>query len=161
MRYRNYIIASIAALFISSAWMLYRPLASLPSARLSAIEVNGAYDFIQYEKNTLHIENPEERWNKLFDRFEQLAFEGDGKISIVHIGGSHVQGGFLTDRLRENFASMVFDASGERGFVFPYEMAKTNSPKTIQCSWTGSWTGCRNSVNGSDCEWGMSGINAT
>lgn len=161
MRYRNYIIASIAALFISSAWMLYRPLVSIPSARLSAIEVNGAYDFIQYEKNTLHIENPEERWHKLFDRFEQLAFEGDGKISIVHIGGSHVQGGFLTDRLRENFASMVFDASGERGFVFPYEMAKTNSPKTIQCSWTGSWTGCRNSVNGSDCEWGMSGINAT
>lgn len=161
MRYSKYIIASFTALLISSAWMLHSPEAEMPSARLSAIEVNDAYDFIQYDKNTLHIEHPERRWNQLFDRFEELAFEGDGKISIVHIGGSHVQGGYLTDRLRENFASMVSDAAGERGFVFPYEIAKTNSPKTIQCSWTGSWTGCRNSVNGSDCEWGMSGINAT
>jgi len=161
MRYKIYILISIAALLISSAAMLRHPEAKTPSERLAAIEVSNAYDFIQYDKNDLHIEHPERRWHQLFDRFEQLAFEGEGKISVVHIGGSHVQGGYLTDRLRENFASIVFDAGGERGFVFPYEIAKTNSPKTIQCSWTGSWTGCRNSVNGSDCEWGMSGINAT
>jgi lysophospholipase L1-like esterase len=149
-----------AVLSICTGWML-RSNSAAPSAKLPAIHVESDYHFIRYDKNILHIENPQERWNNLFDRFEKLAFEGDGKISIVHIGGSHVQGGYLTDRLRANFASIVANASGERGFVFPYEMAKTNSPKTIKCKWSGNWTGCRNSVSGSDCLWGLSGINAT
>jgi lysophospholipase L1-like esterase len=149
-----------AVLSICTGWMLRSDM-SAPSAKLPALNVEASYHFIRYDKNTLHIENPEARWNSLFDRFEQLAFEGEGKISIVHIGGSHVQGGYLTDRLRSNFASIVSNGSGERGFVFPYEIAKTNSPKSIKCKWSGNWTGCRNSVNGSDCLWGLSGINAT
>jgi lysophospholipase L1-like esterase len=154
------IVFIAAVLSICTGWIL-RSNSALPSAKLPAINVESNYHFIRYDKNVLHIENPQERWNNLFDRFEKLTFEGDGKISIVHIGGSHVQGGYLTDRLRTNFASIVANASGERGFVFPYEIAKTNSPKTIKCKWSGNWTGCRNSVSGSDCLWGLSGINAT
>ncbi len=151
---------TLLILGLSTGYMLHKELAP-PSVKLNALEVDNVYDFIQYDKNVLHIENPEQRWNMLFDRFEKLAFEGEGKISIVHIGGSHVQGGYLTDRLRRNFSSIVHNSEGERGFLFPYEMAKTNSPKSIRCKWTGSWTGCRNSVSGADCFWGISGINAT
>jgi len=140
---------------------MLRPNMPEPSKSLHSLRVEESYPFIQYSKNKLHIENPGAHWNKLFDRFEKLAFEGVGKISIVHIGGSHVQGGALTDRLRANFYSLVSNHSGERGFVFPYEIAKTNSPKSIQCKWSGNWIGCRNSVSDSDCLWGMSGINAT
>jgi lysophospholipase L1-like esterase len=140
---------------------MLRPNMPEPSKSLHSFRVEESYPFIQYSKNKLHIENPEAHWNKLFDRFEKLAFEGVGKISIVHIGGSHVQGGALTDRLRSNFSSLVSNYSGERGFVFPFEIAKTNSPKSIQCKWSGNWIGCRNSVSDSDCLWGMSGINAT
>jgi lysophospholipase L1-like esterase len=157
LRYIAFVSAIVA---ICTGWMTHTS-AVAPSSKLNAIGMESSYGFIQYDKNILHIENPEQRWNALFDRFEKLAFEGDGKISIVHIGGSHVQGGYLTDRLRNNFSAMVSNSSGERGFVFPYEMAKTNSPKSIRCKWSGSWTGCRNSVNGSDCLWGLSGINAT
>ena len=121
----------LAALLLSfcTGWML-RSNGTFPSAKLPSAGLASNYHFIRYDKNILHIENPEERWSNLFDRFEKLAFEGDGKISIVHIGGSHVQGGFLTDRLRANFAAIVDNGSGERGFVFPFEMAKTNSPKS-------------------------------
>lgn len=150
----------LVVLSICGGWMFLSPTPA-PSSKLANLEVQMAYDFIEYDKNIIHLENPESGWNALFDRFEKLAFEGDGKISIVHIGGSHVQGGYLTDRLRANFSSMVFNAAGERGFVFPYEMAKTNSPKSIRCKWSGLWTGCRNSVSGADCLWGLSGINAT
>lgn len=150
----------VTVLSICTGWMLHSKSVS-PSAKFPAIQPESSFDFIQYNKNVLHIENPESAWNALFDRFEKLAFEGEGKISIVHIGGSHVQGGFLTDRLRANFSSIVSNAAGERGFVFPYEIAKTNSPKSIHCKWSGNWTGCRNSVSGSDCLWGLSGINAT
>ena len=119
----------LLVLGLSTGYMLHRE-AAPPSVKLRALDIDNAYDFIQYDKNVLHIENPEQRWNQLFDRFEKLAFEGEGKISIVHIGGSHVQGGFLTDRLRRNFASIVHNSEGERGFLFPYEIAKTNSPKS-------------------------------
>ncbi len=156
---RTLIFIAIVLSF-STSWIL-RPNFKSPSETLSELHIESKYPFIQYEKNRIHVENPEAHWNSLFDRFEKLAFEGKGKISIVHIGGSHVQGGFLTDRLRANFSSIVSNNSGERGFVFPYEIAKTNSPKTIKCKWSGNWTGCRNSVSDSDCLWGMSGINAT
>jgi len=156
---RTIILAAVLLSFCTG-WML-RSNSTSPSAKLPSVGLASNYHFIRYDKNILHIENPEERWSNLFDRFEKLAFEGDGKISIVHIGGSHVQGGFLTDRLRANFAAIVDNGSGERGFVFPFEMAKTNSPKSIKCSWSGNWIGCRNSVSGSDCMWGLSGINAT
>jgi lysophospholipase L1-like esterase len=49
---------------------------------------------------------------------------------------------------------------GERGFVFPYKLAGTNSPKSIRCSYAGGWTGQRASVSTHAAEWGMSGIAA-
>ncbi len=121
----------------------------------------GDYSFIRYEKNSIDLHATHSKWDNLFSKMEQIAFSGTGKVSIVHIGGSHVQGGFLSDRLRSNFQNMVYGAVGERGFIFPYEMAKTNSPKSIKAKWTGKWQGCRNALSTDNCEWGMSGINAT
>jgi lysophospholipase L1-like esterase len=127
----------------------------------SSTEDLGDYSFIRYEKNSIDLHSTHNKWDNLFGKMEQIAFSGTGKVSIVHIGGSHVQGGFLSDRLRSNFQSMVYGAVGERGFVFPYEMAKTNSPKSVKAKWTGKWQGCRNALSTDNCEWGMSGINAT
>lgn len=116
------------------------------------------YQFIQYDINELDIYKPEESFNAFFGKLEHLIFDGKGHLSILHIGGSHVQGGMLPDKLRANFNSLSYGVLGERGFVFPYKMASTNSPSTIKCDWTGKWSGCRNSVSSDDCLWGMSGI---
>lgn len=118
------------------------------------------FSFIEYDLNDLDIYKPEENFNYLFSKMEKLIFEGEGKISIVHIGGSHVQGGFLTDRMRQNFAGLSYGLRGERGLVFPYKLAGTNSPSSIKCKWVGSWSGCRNSVSSHQCDWGVSGISA-
>jgi lysophospholipase L1-like esterase len=153
------VIAAGLAILVVSAWMLAPEKCSGPFSKSSA-EL-GSYGFIQYEQNKIQLQPQGVKWNNLFSKFEQLAFNGTGKISIVHIGGSHVQGGFLSDKLRKNFQDMVYGAEGERGFVFPYELAKTNSPRSIKCNWTGKWAGCRNALSTDDCDWGMSGINAT
>lgn len=157
MKKSIWLYSLIASVLITSAWAM-SPLTSKVLKPLSVIE---EFDFINYDRNKISLETKSSRWDNLFDKFENLAFNGEGKISIVHIGGSHVQGGFLTDKLRSNFSQLVYGAEGERGFVFPYEMAKSNSPKSIKCNWTGKWTGCRNSVSGDDCLWGMSGISST
>ena len=119
------------------------------------------YPFIQVDRNVLHFPGSNEKWDGLFSRMDALAFEGTGKISALHIGGSHVQGGHLTDKLRYHFSRLNYGLEGERGFVFPYKMAGTNNPRTIEFSWTGNWSGCRSSVSSHQCEWGVSGISTT
>jgi lysophospholipase L1-like esterase len=119
------------------------------------------YDFVRYDLNRIDLYGSSNQWNDLLADFSTLAFEGKGKIDIVHIGGSHVQGGFLSDRLRSNLVQLMYGAEGERGFVFPYQLAKTNSPRSVKCDFSGVWQGCRNAVSDSQCDWGMSGINAS
>lgn len=133
-----------------------------PASRdFHALTVEEKYEFIHYKENKLDFFGQSKNWKNLFDKMEKLAFEGSGRISIVHMGGSHVQGGFLPDKIRYNLTQMLYGAEGERGLVFPYELAKTNSPRSIKTKWTGKWTGCRSSVSSESCSWGMSGINAT
>ncbi len=119
-----------------------------------------APEFVKLELNELTLYNSTEKLNPLFDKIEDLVFHGNGKVSILHMGGSHVQGGFLTDRLRYNFSTLTYGVKGERGFVFPYKIAGTNSPYSIKCNWKGNWSGCRSSVSNHQCDWGMSGISA-
>jgi lysophospholipase L1-like esterase len=142
-----------------SAWMIAPADKRLHS--MKPLVMAEEFSFIKYDKNKLDIQPANSKWDRLFDKFERLAFNGTGKISVVHIGGSHVQGGFLTDKMRENFTSLVYGARGERGFIFPFDMAKSNGPKSIKANWTGNWTGCRNSVSKDECLWGVSGISAT
>lgn len=117
-------------------------------------------EFVRSDLNEITIYKSEERFDFFFEKLEKLIFEGDGHISVLHMGGSHVQGGFLTDKLRYNFSTLSAGVQGERGFVFPYKMAGTNQPSTIKCNWRGNWTGCRSSVSNHQCEWGVSGISA-
>lgn len=149
----------LLSVVVASAWMIHPR--SFSPGKLNAPALSTEFSFIKYEQNKLDFQSQPDQWNMLFEKFERLAFQGEGKISIVHIGGSHVQGGFLTDKMRENFTSLVYGARGERGFVFPYEMAKSNSPKSIRATWTGNWTGCRNSISKDQCDWGVSGISTT
>lgn len=151
--------ALLLCVIAGSAWMI-APAASRTRS-MKPLAVEEEFSFIKYDRNKIDLQTETNRWDKLFEKFEKLAFNGTGKISVVHIGGSHVQGGFLTDKMRENLTSMVYGARGERGFVFPYEMAKSNSPKSIRAKWTGNWTGCRNSVSKDECLWGVSGISTT
>lgn len=119
-----------------------------------------AYPFIRGDRNMLHFPGSMERWNALYTRLEEIAFDGRGNVSVVHMGGSHVQAGWLTDKLRRHFNQLNYGLEGERGLVFPYKMAGTNSPHSIECSWKGQWTGCRSSVSSQSCEWGVTGISA-
>lgn len=129
-------------------------------ARSVSFPLTKAYPCVQYQHNKIQLYGDHSKWNTLLDQMSALAFDGQGKIDILHIGGSHVQGGFLSDRMRENLSQLFYGAAGERGFFFPYQLAKTNGSRSIQCDYWGRWRGCRNAVSDHDCDWGMSGINA-
>lgn len=85
--------------------------------------------------------------NELF--YERLDAILDGEsldLNIWHIGGSHVQAGYFSDRLMNNFFSIAPQMKGDRGVIFPYQVAKTNhyGHYTMQCD--GLWKGSRSSA---------------
>ena len=82
-----------------------------------------------------------------FDAFlrklDTLVLTGRGDVRILHIGGSHVQGGTWTNTLRKNLMTLRYGMDGGRGLVFPYAAAGTNTPMGYQTSYTGTWTTSR------------------
>jgi lysophospholipase L1-like esterase len=154
--YLTFLLCMTMTLVVCALTLLDRP----THTRRIAFPIAQSYPCVHYQHNKIQLYGDPSRWHNLLDQMSALAFDGQGKIDILHIGGSHVQGGFLSDRMRDNLSQLFYGAAGERGFFFPYSLAKSNGQRSVKCDHWGSWRGCRNSVSDHACEWGMSGINA-
>ena len=119
------------------------------------------YPFLDLDNNRLNFYGDTTRFNTVFEKLDSLVFLGEGNLSILHIGGSHVQGGTLQRTMRAKFDNLMPGMGGERGFFFPYRMAHSNMPYDFHVTFTGNWTGCRCAKKSNLCTWGMSGYNAT
>lgn len=88
----------------------------------------------------------------------------DSCATIWHIGGSHVQAGWFSSRLRNNFDSLGLYPRGSRGFIFPYPLAHTNFDHSYSVHYDGEWTGSRSSNPNRDVpvppQFGIMGIAA-
>ena len=76
-------------------------------------------------------------------------------VTIMHIGGSHVQAGDITNALR-----MRFEPAGDRGMLFPFRAIRTNGPSSYRIEYTGMWKGSRNVSMQPDVALGLSGAAA-
>lgn len=65
--------------------------------------------------------------------------------TIWHIGGSHVQAGWFSSRMRHNFDSLGHYPSAGRGYIFPYPLAHTNFDRSFRVGYEGEWEGTRSS----------------
>ena len=59
-------------------------------------------------------------------------------LNILHIGGSHVQAGMLTNAVR-----MPFEPWADHGLLFPFRAIKTNGSLSYRFDYTGMWKGSR------------------
>lgn len=118
------------------------------------------YEFVRYDMNKIYSPGDSTRLMNFFKKMDDLIFKGKGNINIVHLGGSHVQADIHSGRFREKLEHMLPGVSGPRGFVFPFKMAKTNSPANYTVNYTGNWISCRN-VQAAACELGLSGISVS
>ena len=75
--------------------------------------------------------------DSLYARLDSLLATGQGNLNVWHIGGSHVQAGFFPNRIRDDIDSLTL--RGDRGFLFPMALAKTNYDKTYRITTTGEW----------------------
>jgi lysophospholipase L1-like esterase len=123
--------------------------------------IEKGYSFINYDLNKLDHPGRQNSLYSFYGKLDSLIFDGYGKVNVLHMGGSHVQAGVLSNTMRENFFSLAPSLRGERGAFFPFRLAHTNSPWNIDLDYTGSWDGFRNSVPKHESHWGMTGVTAT
>lgn len=118
------------------------------------------YPFIPADRNTLQFPGGEsEEFGLFLRKLDTLLDTGKGDVRILHVGGSHVQAGTWTDRLRARFLALRYGMDGGRGLVFPFSAAGTNTPISYSSSYTGNWekTNCLKP----DCVLGLTGMAIT
>lgn len=124
-------------------------------------DLQARYPFMHMEENRIQVLGDDYKIERFFEKLDRLAFEGEGNISVLHMGGSHVQAGTLSQAMREGMHAMSPGLKGNRGLFFPFRLAHTNEPRNFAISSSGDWDGFRCSVNSHEARWGMSGIVAT
>ena len=84
------------------------------------------YPFVCRDSNRIITNNCD--WSRL-KRTTQMLTQADStlvKLSVLHIGDSHIQGGMLSEALRQTLQSKY--GNGGRGLIAPLKMAGTNQP---------------------------------
>lgn len=119
------------------------------------------YNFIRYDLNELHNFG-EDRYSAGFlQKLEKLVKTGEGRVNIVQIGGSHIQAGTFSGEVRYRFQQMNGDLNAGWGYMFPYRIARTNSPYGYYIRYTGRWQSTRNVEKRKSGNLGIGGISAT
>ena len=97
-------------------------------------------------------------YDGFFKKLDRLFFEGEGNITILHIGGSHIQAGTFSHQIRTNLLTMFPGVVGSRGMIFPFSAAKTNNPLNYRTTYTGVWEVNKNTLRTSKYPLGLTGM---
>lgn len=118
------------------------------------------YPFVRVEKNVIQYpagDSPQFR--RFLRKLDSLVLLGSGEVKVLQIGGSHVQGGTWSGRLRDNFLSLRYGMDGGRGLVFPFATSGTNTPVSYTTTASGNWESTR--CLRPDRDLGLTGMAAT
>lgn len=107
------------SLVVSQCQSQFQP----PQVEITDLDTT-AYSFIRQDENDIENKNYLE---PLFQKLYRQRTGGGQRISIVHIGDSHILGNMLTHEVRSRLQNAFGDAG--RGLIFPYKLAGTNGPK--------------------------------
>jgi hypothetical protein len=114
------------------------------------------YGFVNNDENV--IQNAQ-HLAEVYQKLHLQRTQGGRKISIVHIGDSHILADFETREIRERLQNAFGDAG--RGLVFPYKLIESNGPRDYLVSTNARWSGT-NCVRDQDerTDYGVSGFSA-
>ncbi|MEQ1744164.1 MAG: GDSL-type esterase/lipase family protein [Saprospiraceae bacterium] len=112
------------------------------------------YDFFNLSANG--VENATYLEPFFLKMYEQRV-HGGKKVSIVHVGDSHILGNYLTHEVRCRLQTAFGDAG--RGLVFPYRQASSNGPGDYFVEADAPWHGsnCQRYVD-PETPFGLSGF---
>lgn len=119
----------------------------------------GKFNFINFDKNHYQFYTEDSpNFEDLFFQIRQMVKNKDRKLNFYHIGGSHVQADIYTNDIREYIQGYWENLPGERGWVFPYNLAGTNNPWNYRFYSDNNWKGLRSSVRKDTAQYGLMGV---
>lgn len=106
------------------------------------------YPFIHFDRNYYHFFTKESpNFQQLYYQLDQMIRYHDRKLNFYHIGGSHLQADVYSNVMRERLQTQWEGLPGERGWVFPFNLAGTNNPANYRFTSPNHWTGYRSVIN--------------
>ena len=118
----------------------------LPAQTLPLVKPVPDLPFAHLEHNKIIYPGDSLAMERFFQKMDSVVFFGEGNVSVMHIGGSHVQAGVFTQQFRDNLLNISPDLIGGQYFIFPFSTGGTNNPSHYIVRSTGNWTYCRNAV---------------
>lgn len=123
------------------------------------IPIDTVYPFILYEADTLYWGNDSSQLVEFYRNLDTVLQTQSGNISILHIGGSHVQAGIMSHRIRTRLLQAAAGRPASRGILFPYAAAnKCNNPHDYTVTRSRPFTLIRNVYPTHDYPLGITGI---
>lgn len=96
---------------------------------------------IDSKKNLICNVDSVPRWQGFANKIKNITHDRAGNITIVHLGDSHIQGGYFPDRFRD-LVNQEFGISC-RGWVFPDAYARVNGPEDVKFRSKSKWEGVK------------------
>src|SRR5580704_8606864 len=84
------------------------------------------YPFINYAANKIVFSKDSSSMLGFYKKLNAFINGKENEVRIIHIGGSHVQGGMWGDELTADFQN-INKTKGSGFFAFPFKIIKTNS----------------------------------
>jgi lysophospholipase L1-like esterase len=142
-------------------WVSLMGIPALPAQTLLADSMAQQYPFLRPAENMLRFPGGDSAWQVFFNRLHDLETDPAAQIRILHIGGSHVQGGTFHERIRLGMEDLLTSPRGvSPGFFFPYVLAETNAPGFMTVHATGKWEGERAVKKPEEGPYGISALQA-
>ena len=141
----------------------YLPLCNNDSLSPTEQEIARKYPFVEVQCNQFQFFGAQSpNWMHLNEALSSMIQTGQGKLNFYHIGGSHLQADIYTHDFRTFLQSNWPGLIGERGLVFPYNLAHTNNPTNDDFSSPNTWKGYRSvTQRPEDFDYGLSGAAIT
>lgn len=96
-------------------------------------------EHLRKDVNAIEAHDPQllDRLRGLWERVAQSDRTPQGRLTVLHFGDSHVQGGLTAQLARHALQEKAGNAG--RGMVFPYAIAKTYSQNDYKSGFQGEW----------------------
>ena len=96
---------------------------------------------VMAEKSALIFPGSREAQDAFCAKIDSMVSGRCGNVNIWQVGGSHVQGAILPNRLMYDFQEVAPMLPGGRGLLFPRRILKTNSDLRYRIRAEGGWVG--------------------